>query len=68
MRDKDLVLKCAEYYLDYKWTLQQVAENVEKSVSWVRRALTEDLKTYDYDKYRQVIVRLRKNNPIRRYI
>lgn len=47
----EVVLQCAEYCIDYKWSIREIADNMLLSKTTVHRYLTEDLKDVDYEKY-----------------
>ena len=48
---EETILKCAEYCIDYKWTVRQIAENMMLSKSTVHKYLTEDLRFIDDEKW-----------------
>lgn len=50
----DIVLQCAEYCIDYKWTIREIADNMMIPKSTVHKYLTEDLKWIDDEKFVQV--------------
>lgn len=49
----EIILKCAEYCIEYKWSVRQIAENTMLSKSTVHKYLTEDLKFIDDEKWIQ---------------
>ena len=51
----ETVLKCAEYCIEYKWSVRKIAENMCLSKSAVHKYLTEDLKYIDDEKWVQCL-------------
>lgn len=52
MENKDIIiLQCAEYLIDYKWTIREIADNMMLGKSTVHKYITEDLADIDYEKY-----------------
>jgi len=49
----EIILKCAEYCIEYKWSVRQIAENMMLSKSTVHKYLTEDLRFIDDEKWVQ---------------
>lgn len=50
---EDIILQCAEYCIDYKWTVREIADNMMLPKSTVHKYLTYDLSWIDDDKYCQ---------------
>lgn len=50
---EEIILKCAEYCIDYKWTVRQIAENMMLSKPTVHKYLTQDLRFIDDEKWVQ---------------
>lgn len=49
----DLILECANYCIQYNWSIRQIAKNVGMSKSTVYRYLTKNLRYIDADLYVQ---------------
>lgn len=58
----NLVLECANYCIQYKWSLREIARNVGVSKSTVHRYLTDDLKYIDSQMYNECKHLLRSRN------
>lgn len=58
-----IILQCAEYCIDYKWTLSEIADNMMMPKSTVHKYLTHDLAWVSDEKFQQVkrILRERRN-------
>ena len=58
----ELVLTCANYCIQYNWSVREIARNVGVSKSLVQKLLAEDLKYLDSNLYNQckTILRRRK--------
>ena len=56
-----LILKCAEYCLDYDWSLREIAENTGLGKTTVHKYLTKILKHMDDDLYVRCKNRLRSH-------
>jgi len=66
MSKEELILKCAEYLLDYNMSVQEIADNVCIGKTTVHRYLTEDIRCIDDDLYIQCKNRLRKHKEQKR--
>lgn len=55
------VEQCADYMIEYNWTLREIAENVGISKSKVHTLLVKDLKYIDTYKYDECQAIMRKH-------
>lgn len=56
-----VILKCAEYCIDYNMSLREIAENLCIGKTTAHKYLTKELKYLDDDLYIQCKYKLRKN-------
>ena len=56
-----LIIKCANYMIEYGWSVRRIAGNLGIGKSTVHNFLTIDLPRLDYEKYVQCQVIMRKH-------
>jgi len=49
----EIILECANYCIQYNWSIRTIARNIGISKTTVHRYITQDLKYVDSQKYNQ---------------